>query len=123
MLVHKFLLRTQRACRGLSSRASAILSSLEISHSDPIPGVYDGEWKGSGVALPSVDPTTGELLGSVLSVSAHDFLYPKVLIIARLHHKNCTVPWKKREKPSITFEMSRHPVEEKYLDKSGGPLQ
>jgi aldehyde dehydrogenase family 7 protein A1 len=54
--------------RSLSSRASTILASLDLSTTEPLPGVFDGEWKGSGLLLASVCPTTGEALGSVRSV-------------------------------------------------------
>jgi hypothetical protein len=60
--------------RGLSNRASAILSSLDISTSKELPGVYDGTWKGSGEVLRSVCPTTGEILGFIRSVSPFIFL-------------------------------------------------
>lgn len=57
-----------RHTRNLSSRASNILTSLEIPLSSEIPGVYDGQWKGSGDILESVCPTTGELLARVQAV-------------------------------------------------------
>jgi len=57
------------ARRNLSSRASTILSALDISTSEELPGVYDGEWKGTGEIFESVCPTTGEVLARVQSVS------------------------------------------------------
>ena len=58
-----------RRC-GLSSRASAILSSLDIPTTPTeLPGVYDGEWKGSGDSFQSICPTTGEILAHVKSVN------------------------------------------------------
>ncbi|CAA7269910.1 unnamed protein product [Cyclocybe aegerita] len=51
--------------RGLSSRASDILSSLGIPTNGELSGVYDGQWKGSGDLMSSVCPTTGEVLARV----------------------------------------------------------
>ena len=58
--------------RGLSTRASGILSSLGISTKDEIPGVYDGSWRGSGDILTSVCPTTGEVLAKVRSANPQE---------------------------------------------------
>jgi aldehyde dehydrogenase family 7 member A1 len=56
--------------RRLSSRASAVLSALDIPTTpSELPGVYDGEWKGSGEVFQSVCPATGEVLAHVKSVS------------------------------------------------------
>ncbi|KAH7928382.1 succinate-semialdehyde dehydrogenase [Leucogyrophana mollusca] len=55
--------------RTLSSRASGILSSLDIPTSAEIPGVYDGQWKGTGDIMESVCPTTGEVLARVQSAT------------------------------------------------------
>jgi len=56
--------------RLLSSRASAVLSALDIPTTPvELPGVYDGEWKGSGDVLQSVCPATGEILANVRSAS------------------------------------------------------
>jgi aldehyde dehydrogenase family 7 protein A1 len=64
--------------RRLSSRASAVLGALDIPTTPTeLPGVYDGEWKGSGDILQSVCPTTGEVLAHVKSASPselHDAL-------------------------------------------------
>lgn len=60
------------AQRTLSSRASAILSALDIPTSKEISGVYDGEWKGTGDVLESKCPTTGETLARVQFVSVSD---------------------------------------------------
>ena len=55
--------------RRLSSRASSVLGALDIPTTPTeLPGVYDGEWKGSGDILRSVCPTTGEVLAHVKSV-------------------------------------------------------
>lgn len=58
-----------RCTRNISSRASNILAALDIPLSSEIPGVYDGQWKGSGEVLKSVCPTTGEVLARVQAVS------------------------------------------------------
>ncbi|KAJ6612770.1 NAD-aldehyde dehydrogenase [Mycena sp. CBHHK59/15] len=57
------------ATRSLSSRASNILSSLDIPTAGEVCGVYDGEWKGSGDLISSVCPTTGEILARVKTAS------------------------------------------------------
>ena len=58
--------------RRLSSRASAVLGALDIPTTPTeLPGVYDGEWKGSGDILQSVCPTTGEVLAHVKSVRCY----------------------------------------------------
>jgi aldehyde dehydrogenase family 7 protein A1 len=55
--------------RRLSSRASSVLGALDIPTTPTeLPGVYDGEWKGSGDILQSVCPTTGEVLAHVKTV-------------------------------------------------------
>ncbi|KAI0752704.1 NAD-aldehyde dehydrogenase [Daedaleopsis nitida] len=58
-------LRRAPYTRGLSSRASTILHALDIRTEAELPGVYDGEWAGSGEILESVCPTTGEVLARV----------------------------------------------------------
>src|SRR5712675_926127 len=64
------LSRRHRHHRLLSNRASAVLSALDIPTTPTeLPGVYDGEWKGSGDVLQSVCPATGEILANVRSVS------------------------------------------------------
>lgn len=63
------LARGQRLARPLSSRASTILASLDISTSQDVPGVYDGQWGGTGDVYESVCPTTGETLARIHSVS------------------------------------------------------
>ncbi|KAI0269556.1 NAD-aldehyde dehydrogenase [Russula aff. rugulosa BPL654] len=56
--------------RRLSSRASAVLSALDIPTTpSELPGVYDGEWKGCGEVFQSVCPATGEVLAHVKSAS------------------------------------------------------
>ena len=61
---------TSPLSRRLSSRASAVLSALDIPTTPAeLPGVYDGEWKGSGEVFQSVCPATGEVLAHVKSVS------------------------------------------------------
>ncbi|PCH36897.1 succinate-semialdehyde dehydrogenase [Wolfiporia cocos MD-104 SS10] len=58
--------------RGLSTRASGILSALDIPTDRELPGVYHGEWTGTGDILESVCPTTGEVLARVRSASPQD---------------------------------------------------
>jgi aldehyde dehydrogenase family 7 protein A1 len=58
--------------RGLSSRASTILSSLGISTKDEVSGVYDGQWRGSGEILTSCCPTTGETLARVKTATPQE---------------------------------------------------
>ncbi|KAH8097086.1 NAD-aldehyde dehydrogenase [Cristinia sonorae] len=58
--------------RALSSRASAILSALDIPTNQEVPGVYDGTWGGTGDILESVCPTTGEVLARVQSASPQE---------------------------------------------------
>nr|ALG75776.1 aldehyde dehydrogenase 6 [Tricholoma vaccinum] len=65
-------LRGVHSTRGLSSRASTILSSLDISTTDEVPGVYDGQWGGSGEVITSICPTTGEILARVKTASPHE---------------------------------------------------
>ncbi|KAI0299436.1 NAD-aldehyde dehydrogenase [Multifurca ochricompacta] len=56
--------------RRLSSRASAVLGALDIPTTlTELPGVYDGDWKGSGEVFQSICPTTGEVLANVKSAS------------------------------------------------------
>ena len=55
--------------RSLSSRASSVLSALDIVPERELLGVYDGQWCGTGEVLKSVCPTTGEVLAHVHTVS------------------------------------------------------
>ncbi|WVQ85991.1 hypothetical protein IAT38_008159 [Cryptococcus sp. DSM 104549] len=61
----------QMPSRALSTRAKEILSAvgLPTDSSAPIPGVYDGEWKGSGEEILSKCPATGEVLGRITSAT------------------------------------------------------
>jgi hypothetical protein len=60
---------SSRRRRCLSTRASTILSALDIPTTPTeLPGVYDGQWKGSGDLFQSVCPTTGEILAHINSV-------------------------------------------------------
>lgn len=46
-----------------------MLGALDIPTTPTeLPGVYDGEWKGSGDVFQSVCPATGEVLANVKSV-------------------------------------------------------
>ncbi|KAF5355393.1 hypothetical protein D9757_012547 [Collybiopsis confluens] len=64
--------KTRTLSRLLSTRASEILSALNLSTTNEINGVYDGEWKGSGEIQESVCPTTGEILARVKTASPTD---------------------------------------------------
>ena len=56
--------------RGLSSRAAQVLSALDLpTDGSSIPGVYDGRWGGTGPAIESKCPATGEVIGRVSTVS------------------------------------------------------
>ena len=70
MITRRALSSLRRAplARGLSSRATAVLSALDIRPDTELHGVYDGEWTGSGEVFESVCPTTGEVLARVKSV-------------------------------------------------------
>ncbi|KAJ7094026.1 NAD-aldehyde dehydrogenase [Mycena belliarum] len=58
--------------RSLSSRASNVLSALDIPTAGEVCGVYDGEWKGTGDLVSSVCPTTGEVLARVKTASPEE---------------------------------------------------
>ncbi|WVN89575.1 uncharacterized protein L203_104802 [Cryptococcus depauperatus CBS 7841] len=58
--------RSVESSRALSTRASRILSALDLpTDNSAIPGVFDGEWKGSGEEIVSKCPATGEVLARV----------------------------------------------------------
>jgi aldehyde dehydrogenase family 7 protein A1 len=58
--------------RLLSTRASNVLSALGLPTTGEIPGVYDGQWKGSGEVMSSVCPTTGEVIARVKSATPEE---------------------------------------------------
>ncbi|KAG6835492.1 hypothetical protein H0H93_000877 [Arthromyces matolae] len=60
------------ATRRLSTRASTILSALDLPTTEEITGVYDGQWRGSGDIFSSVCPTTGETLAHVRGASPQE---------------------------------------------------
>jgi len=56
--------------RSLSSRAAGVLSALNFPTNEAeIPGLYDGQWGGTGDILESRCPATGEVLARVRSAS------------------------------------------------------
>lgn len=78
MLSRRVVVTPRKCARALSTRASTVLSAAGIPADSELPGVYHGEWVGSGDILESVCPTTGEVLAHVRSVSAlsnHGVLY------------------------------------------------
>ncbi|GBE83431.1 NAD-aldehyde dehydrogenase [Sparassis latifolia] len=72
MMSRKSLSKLPRLTRNISSRASTILSALDISPEKELPGVYDGKWRGTGDVLESVCPTTGEVLARVHSATPEE---------------------------------------------------
>jgi aldehyde dehydrogenase family 7 protein A1 len=62
---------TVPVARPLSSRAAAVLKALDLpTDGQPISGVYDGAWGGSGPVVETTCPATGEVLARVITVSA-----------------------------------------------------
>lgn len=61
--------------RLLSTRASRVLSALSLPTDEPIPGVFDGQWGGSGVEVETKCPATGEVLGRIKTVSPLSLMY------------------------------------------------
>lgn len=74
ILANRTLCRAARVhcSRTLSTRAAAILSSLDLATTEEIAGVYDGQWRGSGDIFTSLCPTTGETLARVRSASPQE---------------------------------------------------
>ena len=72
MLHVRRLIPRGRMSRTLSSRASNVLASLDISTTHEISGVYDGEWRGSGDLVSSTCPTTGEVLARVKTATPEE---------------------------------------------------
>ena len=68
MIAKQTILKAHLNRRLLSSRASGILSALDIPTNREINGVYDGQWKGSGEVIESVCPSTGETLARIRTV-------------------------------------------------------
>ncbi|ODN99344.1 aldehyde dehydrogenase family 7 member A1 [Cryptococcus wingfieldii CBS 7118] len=60
--------------RALSTRTQKVLAALDLP-TDPstvLPGVFDGEWKGSGEELVSRCPATGEVLARIQGASVEE---------------------------------------------------
>ncbi|KAI0727755.1 NAD-aldehyde dehydrogenase [Fomitopsis betulina] len=72
MLSRRVVVTPRKCARALSTRASTVLSAAGIPADSELPGVYHGEWVGSGDILESVCPTTGEVLAHVRSASPHE---------------------------------------------------
>ena len=63
--------RNASAARKVPSKAAALLKALGIT---PIsPGVFDGEWSGSGPLLPSFSPNNGRLLAEVRTATPAEY--------------------------------------------------
>ncbi|KAB5588786.1 hypothetical protein CTheo_7773 [Ceratobasidium theobromae] len=58
-----------RVSAPLSTRATKILSALDIPTGGEVHGVYDGTWGGSGGILKSACPSTGEQLAAVTTAT------------------------------------------------------
>jgi len=56
---------------GASSSATALLKSLGLKRVNP--GVFDGDWYGSGKALASFSPNDGSLLGEVRTATTDEY--------------------------------------------------
>ena len=76
-----------------------MLGALDIPTTPTeLPGVYDGEWKGSGDVFQSVCPATGEVLANVKSVRPY---HNALRVPIHLHHPLATLigitggaPWR-----------------------------
>ncbi|KIK68352.1 hypothetical protein GYMLUDRAFT_256092 [Collybiopsis luxurians FD-317 M1] len=72
MIAKQTIVKAHLNRRLLSTRASGILSALDIPSNKEINGVYDGQWKGSGEVIESVCPSTGEILARIRTASPAD---------------------------------------------------
>lgn len=105
------------ARRSLSSRASTILSALDIPTSTEISGVYDGEWKGTGDVFESKCPTTGEILARVQSVSCTSSIIEacfECLVATRQLPKSSMMRLTKLGRHTTLLGTFLPPVEEKF---------
>ena len=74
---------TVPVARPLSSRASAVLKALDLpTDGQPVQGVYDGAWGGSGPVVETKCPATGEVLARVITVRI-------ALHVASLRDRRC----------------------------------
>ncbi len=105
--------------RRLSSRASAVLGALDIPTTPTeLPGVYDGEWKGSGEVFQSVCPATGEVLANVKSVRSPSSPQSYLMCLpvpdtGRHHRPSSTARWIGREKHTYISGVYPLPGEER----------
>ena len=58
-----------------------MLSALDLPIDSVIPGVYDGQWKGSGEVVESKCPATGEVIGRIRTVSSLSFIRSDPLVV------------------------------------------
>ncbi|KAF8579064.1 NAD-aldehyde dehydrogenase [Ramaria rubella] len=71
----------------LSTRASDVLSRLHIlPTNEEIPGIYDGEWKGTGEVFESVCPSTRETLARVRSGTPEELQHVLMKTREAYHH-------------------------------------
>lgn len=108
--------------RALSSRASAVLSALDLSLDSSISGVYDGQWRGSGPEVESRCPATGEVIGRIKTVSVAPIFRTAgptshVLIIARPPYRKHKRPSKHLSKLPRSFEKCQVQNEVKSFDR------
>ena len=88
-----------------------------------LPGVYDGEWKGSGEVFQSVCPATGEVLANVKSVRPYHNaprVYPSAFPLTpsprnpdRHHQRSSMARWIGREKHTYILGVYLLPGEER----------
>ncbi|KAJ1912771.1 Alpha-aminoadipic semialdehyde dehydrogenase [Tieghemiomyces parasiticus] len=69
---HRRLLATTRPAATAGVDAGRILRELGLRR-DGNPGVYDGEWYGSGPTIESIDPSTHEVIGTVRTATPADY--------------------------------------------------
>lgn len=77
----------KQAFRSLSTfeKHHSVFKSLGIEKSNN-KGVFDGEWKGSGEIVPSINPVNNEVMAEVLTVSSKFFsrFFPTLTTICML---------------------------------------
>ena len=105
MIVRPGLLSAKRLTRTLSTRASAVLSSVGIPTTGELAGVYDGQWKGSGDLVSSICPTTGETLATVRTAS------PEELHDALERTREAYIHFRSNKLAAYYFTVMSHPAD------------